>query len=178
MAYSFLGDPAHYMKAPSLKEKASLFAQFSDPPKFPKASAYCEDSPSVIHNPDTPPPESSQNKVPVKFKAKKIKSLNDGELKHPHTEEECNAFLVESIESAGNGDFSTTFEETIGNLANGSSGFVKSNWPKNAEYEAIDGRTKCKVLSEKEIEEAKETARREAMSEAERDADERFGGLS
>ena len=71
MAYSF--DPAYYMKAPSLKEKAELFAQFSEPPKYPNTSAYCEDNPSVIHNPDNNPPTPTPKpaKLTVKFKAKK-----------------------------------------------------------------------------------------------------------
>lgn len=179
MAYSFLGDPAHYMKTPSLKEKADLFAKFSETPQYPKTSAYCEDSPSVIHNPDNNTTDSIQAKPPIKFKAKKIKSLGGGELKHPKTEEECNAFLVESMQSYGEGDFSTTFEETINNLSNNSSkasGLVKSNWPKN--IEEVENRPTCKVLSQSEMEEAKDRARIDAMTEAERDAYERFEGLS
>lgn len=177
MSYSYLGDPAHYMKAPSLKEKADLFAQYSEQPKFPKTSAYCEDSPSVIHNPDTPPPPPSPNKPPIKFKAKKIKSLNGGELKAPKTEEECNSYLVEAMEAKSESDFSITFQETIEGLGNHSE-VGNSNWPKSQEIEAIENRPTCKVLSEEEMEAAKEKARLETMSEAERDAEERFSGLS
>ena len=169
------------MKSPSLKEKADLFAKFSEPPQYPKTSAYCEDSPSVIHNPDNNATDSSQAKAkpPMNFKAKKIKSLGGVELKHPKTEDECNSFLVESMQSYGEGDFSTTFEETINNLSNNSSkasGLVKSNWPKN--IEDVENRPTCKVLSQSEMEDAKDRARIDAMTEAERDAYERFGGLS
>jgi len=163
----------HFMKI-SKKDKTKFFASFSEYPKAPKESSYCEKNPSVLHNPDDNPQVHAPAKPIVKFKAKKIKSLSGSSLKAPKTEEESNAFLVESMsmdftEQVYNTMFSEEVDETETDVA-------YKKLPKA--FIDADEKNKCKVLSEDEIKAAKEQARLDAMSESERDAEERFGGLS
>lgn len=171
-------DSSPFMPIKSSEKKAEDFSKY-----FNDASKdFCESTPSVIHNPDLEKDKVSPitTKKTGHFNPKKIKSL-EGSLKPPKfpqpVPENWNSFLVESSDS------DVSYNMTMDEAQNSSYQEKVSKSIPSAQKEwteEIDKKhgAKFKVLSEEDIRQAKEDERMGQLSEAERDAEERFSGLT